>query len=238
VAIQQPKLNVREVSRQQTEFIRKAILEKIEQKEWSIGDRLPTEEALVRQFQAARNTVRKAMAALEEEGVIERHVGRGTFVADPKSETVDEGGDGYALCGPADVMEARLALEPAIARLAVVRASPADIKKAKWCLEQLAVADEFEEHEKLDAELHWTIIQASRNELYKKIYMDINAIRNQSEWRHIKLASLNQEVKDAYHDEHTEIVEAFAARDADRLVEVLTRHLKHVAANLLAPSRI
>ncbi len=236
--MQQPPRNVREVSRQQTELIRNAIAEKIKNKEWNVGDRLPTEEALVQQFQAARNTVRKAMSALEADGIIERHVGRGTFVAGPKKETADEGDDGYALCGPADVMEARLTLEPAIAQLAVVRASPADIRKARWCLEQLAEADDFEEHEKLDAELHWTIINASRNELYKKIYIDINTIRNRTEWRAMKLASLSQEVKDAYHDEHGEIVEAFAARDADRLAKALTRHLKHVSANLLAPARI
>ncbi len=236
--MQQPRRNVREVSRQQTELIRHAIAEKIENKEWNAGDRLPTEEALVRQFQAARNTVRKAMSALEADGIIERHVGRGTFVAGPKQEASDESDDGYALCGPADVMEARLTLEPAIARLAVVRASPADIRKAKWCLEQLANADDFEEHEKLDAELHWTIINASRNELYKKIYIDINTIRSRSEWRTMKLASLSQEIKDAYHIEHSEIVEAFAARDADRLAEALTAHLKHVGANLLAPARM
>lgn len=235
--MQQPQRNVREVSRQQTELIRKAIAEKIENKEWGVGDRLPTEEALVRQFQAARNTVRKAMTALEADGIIERHVGRGTFVAGPKPEMADEADDDYALCSPADVMEARLTLEPAIARLAVVRASPADIRKAKWCLEQLAIADKFEEHEKLDAELHWTIINASRNELYKKIYIDINTIRNRSEWRTMKLASLSQEIKDAYHEEHTEIVDAFAARDAGRLAASLTRHLEHVGSNLLASSR-
>lgn len=236
--MQKQRRNVREVSREQTELIRNAIAEKIENKEWSVGDRLPTEEALVHQFQAARNTVRKAMAALEADGIIERHVGRGTFVAGPAADSQEESDDGYALCGPADVMEARLTLEPAIARLAVVRASPADIRKAKWCLEQLADAVDFEEHEKLDAELHWTIINASRNELYKKIYIDINTIRSRSEWRTMKLASLSQSIKDAYHEEHTEIVDAFAARDADRLAEALTMHLKHVGANLLAPARV
>src|SRR5688572_17573852 len=45
------------------------------------GSRLPTERALAGRFGAARNTVRKTMNQLVEEGLIERHVGRGTFVA-------------------------------------------------------------------------------------------------------------------------------------------------------------
>jgi GntR family transcriptional regulator len=41
--------------------------------------RLPSEHALARQFNVSRMTVRQALDALRQEGLLSRHVGRGTF---------------------------------------------------------------------------------------------------------------------------------------------------------------
>ena len=46
------------------------------------GDRLPTEQALVERFGVSRNTVRKAMSILEQDGLVRIEQGRGTFVYD------------------------------------------------------------------------------------------------------------------------------------------------------------
>jgi len=47
---------------------------------WRIGDKIPTEPALARQFEASRMTVRKAIDPLVLKGILERRRGRGTFV--------------------------------------------------------------------------------------------------------------------------------------------------------------
>ena len=44
------------------------------------GDRLPTEAILAQRFSANRHTVRRALAALAQEGVVAAEQGRGTFV--------------------------------------------------------------------------------------------------------------------------------------------------------------
>ena len=221
--------NLRDVSRRQTAAIRDYIASKITSHEWTIGDKLPTEEELVREFGAARNTVRKALSLLEAEGMIVRHVGRGTYVADG-----DDGASPMTHCSPADIMEARVALEPAIARLSAVRATGRDIAKAQECLSRLATASELADHEQADAELHWTIMAASRNELYKKIFNDINEMRNGEEWAAMKKASMSRSVKDAYHKDHVRIVEAFARRDGAALSDALKDHLLRVKRNLLS----
>lgn len=56
--------------------------------EWKPGDMLPSESELIQQFQVSRITVRQALEALVNDGLIYRQRGRGTFVAHP---TVEQG---------------------------------------------------------------------------------------------------------------------------------------------------
>lgn len=46
------------------------------------GSQLPTEALLVKEFEVARDTVRRAVALLAEEGLVTTSHGRGTFVRD------------------------------------------------------------------------------------------------------------------------------------------------------------
>ncbi|MBY0338531.1 MAG: GntR family transcriptional regulator, partial [Acetobacteraceae bacterium] len=60
--------------------IRRLLLDRIK-RGLAPGDRLPTEHALCAEVSVSRETVRAALGALEEDGIIERAGGRGTFVA-------------------------------------------------------------------------------------------------------------------------------------------------------------
>lgn len=52
--------------------------------EWQPGDRLPSEDELVRDFSVSRTTLRSAIQALVQRGLVEIRRGLGTFVAHPK----------------------------------------------------------------------------------------------------------------------------------------------------------
>jgi len=54
-------------------------------REFAPGDKLPSENELVEQFSASRPTVGRALAQLENEGLVERRAGSGTFVLEEKS---------------------------------------------------------------------------------------------------------------------------------------------------------
>ncbi len=55
----------------------------IAERRWKPGDRLPAEMDIARQYRVAPGTVRAALTRLVEEGLLERHQGRGTFVRKP-----------------------------------------------------------------------------------------------------------------------------------------------------------
>jgi GntR family transcriptional regulator len=53
---------------------------RIEQREWGVGNRIPTVDALAREYGVAKITIRQALDELAEQGLISRGRGRGTFV--------------------------------------------------------------------------------------------------------------------------------------------------------------
>ncbi|MBC7169344.1 extracellular solute-binding protein [Candidatus Bipolaricaulota bacterium] len=60
--------------------LKQILEEEIERGAYRPGERIPTEEALCRQFGVSRVTVRQALGALANEGLVLRHQGSGTFV--------------------------------------------------------------------------------------------------------------------------------------------------------------
>lgn len=59
----------------------------IRERQWGRGDRLPTEMELAEQFGVSRMTANKAVQELVADGVLVRHQGLGTFVADLQAES-------------------------------------------------------------------------------------------------------------------------------------------------------
>jgi GntR family transcriptional regulator len=66
--------------------IAEGLLDRIETGELAPGDRLPSERALSQMLGVNRLTLRRALRALESQGLLTRRQGRGTYVAAPKIE--------------------------------------------------------------------------------------------------------------------------------------------------------
>jgi GntR family transcriptional regulator len=60
--------------------------EKIESRDWVPGEKIPSENELIVQYDISRNTVKKALDDLVQEGLLNRIQGKGTFVSKPKLE--------------------------------------------------------------------------------------------------------------------------------------------------------
>jgi GntR family transcriptional regulator len=66
--------------------LQEILKEEIESGLWQPGDRLPSEPTLARRFGVSRVVVRQALAILEDDRQISRVRGKGTFVAQPKTD--------------------------------------------------------------------------------------------------------------------------------------------------------
>lgn len=75
--------------------IHNEIKRRIEAGKWVIGDRIPSERQLAVQFGVSRMTLRQAIQTLVDEGILERFVGSGTFVANQKVQEKMSGVTGF-----------------------------------------------------------------------------------------------------------------------------------------------
>ena len=128
------------------------------------GAQLPTERELAERFAVPRHALRRMLARLEAEGAITRHVGRGTFLAGSNSTSeVELPSRSVMHTSPAELMEARLRIEPALAELIVTNATPADFARMETCLEKAEGAATLDEFERWDAALHHALAAATHN---------------------------------------------------------------------------
>jgi len=80
--------------------LKEAILRCLENGQLQPGDPLPAEQKFVEALGIARSTVRQALAILEQDGLLHRVHGRGTFVADEADQQLRRGSEILGLIVP------------------------------------------------------------------------------------------------------------------------------------------
>ena len=214
--------------RDSTQDIRAYLLEAVAQGAVGPGGKLPTERELAARFDLPRNTVRKTLAQLEAEGTITRHVGRGTFLADTGGFPADS----VTHTSPAELMEARMRLEPAMAELIVTNATPADFERMETCLDRAERGATLDDFEVWDAALHQALAAATHNRFVTRVFDMATAVRHQTEWGKLKDRVVTPERRLKYQEEHRTIVDALKERHADRARAAILAHLQHARRNL------
>ena len=206
---------------------------------WPTGQKLPTERELARQFGVARNTLRKGLDTLRAEGLIRRHVGNGTFVADsptPSNEVPDPSIIKLDGASPADIMEFRLTFEPQVAELAVRRATESDLCDMEVLLDRAEAAANVAEFEFWDGAFHVAIVKTARNRVMTDVYGAINMVRNQALWGKMKERSLTPDRRHLYQTQHRLIAQALRSRDLVSARNAVRIHLIDVRDALLEGS--
>ncbi|MBE9927136.1 FadR family transcriptional regulator [Cellulosimicrobium cellulans] len=177
---------------------------------WAVGERIPTEAALVAEFGVGRNTVREALQSLVHAGLLRREQGRGTFVISSSELT---GTLERQLAGGSrrHYLELRLALDSTAASLAAASRSDDDVEHLRALRDRREAAWEADDRDaraRADLDLHRAIVAATHNPLYVTLYssmLDVFTVHMRDE---------ENEDDEAAHRHHHELVEAVAHQDA------------------------
>jgi DNA-binding FadR family transcriptional regulator len=219
-----------------TPDLREFILSSLRAQHWRAGDRLPPERELCEQFDMGRGGVRRVLLEFKELGAITQTVGSGTFVTDKAASVAKTLSPANPLrhTSPAELMQARLALEPAIIDMVIANATPADFEQMESCCERAEAAATIGEFEHWDGMLHETIAAAAHNSFVANVFRLMNEVRNQGEWGVLKKRSVTRERRVQYQAEHRQLVKAIKRRDAAQARKAALDHLLRVQRNLLA----
>src|ERR1019366_3891745 len=155
-----------------------------------VNTRLPPERQLTEDLGLSRCALREGLDVLEAQGRIWRHVGRGTFVGNRPRHPPAALSVIPSQTSPTEVLEARLLIEPLLARLAALRATDADIVHMEHLLEKSEAAQDPKTWELWDGRLHRMVAEAAHNRLLLSLFDAFNAIRMQKTWGQLRQATL------------------------------------------------
>jgi DNA-binding FadR family transcriptional regulator len=206
----------------------------IASKSFKPGDRLPAERLLCIDLGLKRTDLRRALEALEQENRLWRHVGKGTFLTDPGKGMATGALDELAnQVSPADVMRARSALEPALAREAALHASASGIAKLRLNVDRGVQAASWREYEALDNEFHRQIAESSGSTTLLALFDQLNTLRRMVSWGRVVRSGTRPPRDHSSFAEHAAIVEEIAGRSPDAAQSAMRAHLRSVASRLL-----
>jgi DNA-binding FadR family transcriptional regulator len=194
---------------------------------------LPTERELAVSFGASRTTVRKALTWLEERKLVERRAGSGTYASyEPRTN----GEDIAARTSPLELIEVRAAIEPQMARLAVLHASARDLERLTTLLGELEDAElktDALRYSGADEQFHLAVAYCTSNPLMIWLYEQINVVRTHALWAEMRQKIITPENMRVYNVQHVAVVRAIKRRDAAGAAETMVQHMEKARNDLI-----
>ena len=167
---------------------------------------------LADQLGISRTSVREALRRLAGDGLVEFEVNRGFFVLDIGLDSVLQR------------LEARLVLEPAIARLAAERREDADLEAMRLSIETERAARSSDDAHDASRAFHMAMATATRNDALVRL-LDGLWIADVGR-RLLARRRLASGWQDDDVAEHVEIVAAIEACDTTRAEELVRTHVE------------
>ena len=206
-----------------TKQLMNAIVSSIESGELATGEKLPPEAELAESFRVSRNSLREALKTLDTFGIIESIHGQGTFVSQNAIQRIPNI-DVLQLLSDNDdlqsLLDARLVLEPGIARLAAIRRTDADIDRLSESLDTFVsnshgLSSMF--HIRVSESANSPVLHGFLQTIFQKLI-------------YTPYPLLQEKLLADQHDdeirEHKEILDAIIEKDGDAAQELMHVHLK------------
>lgn len=212
-----------------TDVLIKAISDRLDRSIYRPGERLPSENALCKEFGVSRTVVREAVASMRQSGRLVSKPGIGVFVVEDQETTVDfsidvSGDSRWAL----HIMELRMAIEVESAGLAAERRTPQDLADIVQAFDSFMAADlNMPAAIEADIAFHFSIARASHNPHFVKILASsVNEVTADLKIKHGGRTEQGlREYEKRTAREHGAILSAITRRDTNGARTAMTRHL-------------
>ena len=198
------------------------------------GDKLPPQDKLAEQFSVSRHTLREAVNKLTTMGFLTVKPGVGSVISNNSPAGYISALSDHLLMNSntvADFLEARLFVERATVRLAVIRSTPADLKILKQLIvqqEKTLAKKQISAFSKLDAAFHLDLARISCNEVLSKILMTLWDLLN----KFIYEVSLLPQAPEKALSFHRRICQAIGDKDIHTAEQHMVDHLFDVLRNI------
>jgi GntR family transcriptional repressor for pyruvate dehydrogenase complex len=195
------------------------------------GDQLPPERELAERMGVARNTLRDAIAALRDAGLVQTRRGRsgGTVVTYVGPEVATGAARPRVRTALADALDFRRVVEPGAARLAALQ--PLTGEQRAWlaaAAREVRVADSDSAHRIADSRLHLAIATASGSPmLIEAVTRAQAAVGELLETIPVLRANIEHS-----HDQHDAVVDAILTGAADEARTAMEEHCDATSALL------
>jgi GntR family transcriptional repressor for pyruvate dehydrogenase complex len=217
----------------QPERLYEQIVSQIEERivagELKVGDQLPSENELAKQFAVSRTAVREAIKALREKRLVEIRPGRGTFITNGMPDAMRHSLGLLmkfgSVNGFSNLVEVREILEPEIAALAATRITEEYITAMREAVEIMDTAlDNVDVFVEADLDFHLALAEATQNPIIP-ILVDsiIDLLR-----KHRKRIGLVNGGLQRGQFHHKQILEAVMRRDSKAARQAMQDHLEQV----------
>ena len=198
------------------------------------GEKLPAERDLAKKLNVSRVSVREAYRSLAELGLlsVKRGAEGGAFIADVDHEPVTRSLSLMLRLGRTsheELTEARVMLEPPIARLAALRANADDIRRIEDLVnKQEAAIKGNGDPRRYDLQFHRLVANCTKN---LPLIIMMNALADLALEAFAKI-DITRDVKRHVVDFHQRVLDAIRSRDGEAAHREMLRHVHDVQSRL------
>jgi GntR family transcriptional repressor for pyruvate dehydrogenase complex len=193
------------------------------------GTRIPSERELTKRLGVGRSTVREALNGLALLGYVEIRHGQGAFVVDRQASQTEPGALEAALQRGIthDFIEARLAVEVEVARLAAERRSDEDLEQLVDALasQERLLAGDIDALLDVAANFNVLLAEAAHNEVFVALVQSFVGMMLE---RAPKIYALDG-FREWDLQEHRRIFDAIRDRDPERAGTLMRQHINALA---------
>ncbi len=214
------------------------IIGQIKEGTYQVGSCIPPERKLAEQLGVSRTVVREAMVYLEMLGIADIRKGSGVFIISNVSKLSVESKTPDVT--PFEILQARLMIEPQLARFAAENKTPELIEELSNCIKMMESSMYFSEESlrkqasvDADRQFHKIINSASNNPLLIKFYSELMQLHMAGDmWTRMDELADEPASRGKWIDDHKYVFDAIKEGDGDKAEQFMYDHITNVIGEI------